>query len=289
MLFIASRFPLKSVFPATPCWCQTVRCLRPPTRQTVFETVFMRFANTKAPSKGQSAAKPTLTRKPPRASIPREVHPLVSEILDSERNQRALSLARDGKAMLFKASSHAGFLSAAWLGGVVCIGGGLLIIDMGLVEANDELPSFVPSSYRVSVIFLFALGCFSISKSFRLISSIEILPRNGKAMLLLNVRRNIPLPFIKPKPLVLHLSDVSLSRRMVAAIGQPVPDASSSGIASRIRTAPYRFFVGVRQFISSDRLAHLHVKGHSGTWKLDSNGLFPHGGRPLFSLVDFTT
>lgn len=265
-----------------------VRCLRPPTTHTVVETVSMRFAATKAPSKGQSASKPTLAKRAPGASILREVHPLASEILDSERNRRALGLARDGKAMLFKAPSHVGFMSAAWFGGVVCIGGGLLIIHMGLVEANDELPFFVPGVYRVVVFFLAALGSFSISRSFRLISSIEILPRNGKAMLLLNVRRNIPLPFIKPKTMALHLSDVSLGRKMVAAIGQPVPDASSLGMASRLSIMLFRFFAGVRQFVFSDGLAHLHVKGHSGTWKLDSKGLFVDGGRPLFSLVDFT-
>lgn len=289
MIFIASRLLLKPGFPATPCWHESIRCSRPLLRQTNSWTVTVRCATTKAPGKGQSASTPTLSKKPPHASIPSKIQPLASELREAERNEKALGLARGGKALLYKAPSYAGFTSMAWFAGAACIGSALVLAKMGMLGENQELPWFVPGTYRVVAVLLVALGCFSISRSFRLISSIEILARNDKAMLLLKVRPNIPLPFIKPKHMALHLSDVAFRHRMAAEIGQPVPDASSSGMARRISIALFRFFVGVRQFMNSDGLAHLYVNGYTGTWKLDVKGFFLDGGRPLFDLVKFTT
>lgn len=266
------------------------RCQNP---QNIFTTSASRLVTTDSSSlsKVPPVSKLGVPTKPSSIAVPRGLIPDASEIRETKRNQLAQNLIRNGKVLLFQAASHTGFMCMAWIGGVTCFAGTLMILNQRLYEANKELPWFVPSIYRVVAVFLVALSGWSISRSSRLISSIEILPGKDKARLLLKVRRNIPLPFIKPKKMTVHASDVSFQRRVVAALGRPPNDAANldkgfmTGIASGISATLYRFFAGSRQFILSDGIIKVSVKGHGGIWKLDANGLFLDGGGPLFELV----
>jgi hypothetical protein len=227
---------------------------------------------------------------------PRGLAPNASQVQDAQRNLMAHNLARSGNVTLFRAPSHAGFMCTGWLAGAVCFAGALIILNQRLYEQNKELSWIVPVAYRIVVIFLVALSGWSIIRSSRLLSSIEILPGPNKAKLLLRVRRNIPLPFIKPKALIVDTSDLSLGRGVIAAMERSVPDARSSGnldsgilsrIRKRISISLFRFFAGARQYIFSDGIIQVYVEGYSGAWKLDSKGHFLDGGVPFFHLVKF--
>ncbi len=235
-------------------------------------------------------------KKPSSAAVSRSLAPDAAEVQDARQNLLAQTLAQQGNVKLFQAASHTGFMCMAWIGGVICFGGTLIILNQRLYEENKELPWFVPGTYRIVAVCLVALGGWSIARSSRLISSIEILPGNDKARLLFKIRRNIPLPLIKPKEMIVHVSDVSFQRRVVAFMGRPPPNTGSwgnldkgfiIGIAGRISAALLRFFAGARQFIFSDGIIKVSMQGQGGIWKLDSNGLFHDGGRPLFEMVKF--
>lgn len=287
MFLRISRSPLKSVRPPTVCPHRPAIGKRSQNCQTIFETSASSFTSSKPPRNARHISNPTAPKKPSSAVITHRLPPTVSKVQDTQRNSLALSLVREGKLLLFKAPSHAGFISAAWTAGALCLGGALIISSQRLYEANPGLPWFVPGVYRIVAIFMVAFGTWAILRSSRLISSIEILPGKEKARLLFSIRRNIPLPFIKPKKMTLYASDITLERKVVTMMGQPPADAGSLGIARRISGTLFSFFAGSRQFFFSDGIVNVHVAGHKGTWKLDWNGLFLDGGRPLFQLVKF--
>jgi hypothetical protein len=297
-MFLRTSIPqLKSILPTPICCRRSALHIRSRNHQTVFSNLPSRPVTTKSSSSNvPPVSKPVVSRKPAPTAKPRSLAPDAAEVREAQRNRHVQKFARDGKVILFQAQSHAGFMFGAWVGGAVCFGGALLIVNLRLYEENKELSWFVPVAYRLAAIFLVAIGGWSVVRSSRLISSVEILRGNGKAQLVLNVRRNVPLPFIRTQKIIVPASDVILHRRMVAHMGRPPYDPSDLknlregfviGTASRVVAAFYRFFAGVRQFIFSDGLIQLAIQGRGGVWKLDSNGLFLDGGNPLFEAVGF--
>jgi hypothetical protein len=297
-MFLRISIPqLKSVLPTPVCCRRSALHIRGRKHQTTFANFPSRPVTTKSSSsKVPPVPNPAVPRKPAPTVKPHSLAPDAAEVRDAQRNRHVQNLAQNGKMMLFQAQSHAGFMFAAWVGGAICFGGALLIVNLRLYEENKELAWFVPVAYRLAAIFLVAIGGWSVVRSSRLISSVEILRGNGKAQLVLNIRRNVPLPFIRTQKMIVPASDVIFHRRMVAHMGRPPYDPSDLknlrkgfiiGIASRVIAAFYRFFAGVRQFIFSDGLIKLAIQGRGGLWKLDSNGLFLDGGKPLFEVVGF--
>jgi hypothetical protein len=270
------KVQLKSILSSRLCPYGSALPLRRPIVNASFATLPSRSAASKPPSKA-----------PPVQARPTTPPPNAAEMRERQRSLLAQKSIQDGQAMLFRAHSHTGYMSAAWIAGAMCLSGALLIFNLKLHEANNELHWLVPIAYRVSGVFLVMVGSWSILRSSRLVSSIEVLRRNGKAMLLFKVRRNIPLPFIKPKEMIVDASDVVLHRRMVLPMGPPPDLRSSTGIPSQILAAPHRFFAGTRQFILSDGIVKISVTGRGGLWKVDSNGWFLDGGNRLFELANF--
>ena len=239
------------------------------------------------------ASEQNVPEKPSVPAPPRRLAPQAFEVLAPQRNVSPEVLPPNGM-IAFRAVSQAGHMYMAWMSGMMCVGGVFVILYTKLHEANAELPWFVPMAYRMSIIVLVGMASWSILRSSRLLSSIEILPGKDQARLLFKIRRNIPLPLIKPKVLIVPASDVSLERRVVASMGSPVLNAGSMGsldgnivirIARHVAGAFSRFFVGARQFFFDDGIIYVHVKGHSGKWKLDSNGLLPDGDQLFLKIV----
>lgn len=111
-----------------------------------------------------------------------------------------------------------------------------------------------------------------------------------KPRLLLKVRRNLPLPFIPPKQMMVDLSDVAIDQRTIARMGTPYAEVSPEGDAivwawRRLQVGLYRFFNGVRQFWFFDGILRLQIRGKSGIWKLDTNGWLLEDGQALQELV----
>jgi hypothetical protein len=256
--------------------------------QRISETPSIRSRS--AASKVQLPSKRIPPKKPLSAATPRRLGPQASEARDTQHNLLAENLARDGKSVLFKAACQTGYMWSAWMPGVICICGVFLILSTNLYAENAELHWFVPVAYRMSAIVLVAIGSWSILRSSSLLSSIEILPGKDQARLLFKIRRNVPLPFIKPREIIASAADVTLERKIVTFIGSPILEASRLEtrdgnivirIARRISLAVSRFFAGARQFMVSEGIIYLHIKDHRGRLKLDANGLHPEGG-PLF-------
>ncbi len=294
MLFQTTRLHLMSIPPAPFCSPRSALRVLARGRGIPVTNLLSRAAATGSPRQLLPVPKPDVTNKPLSGVIQRSVAPRASDVRDDRLRLLANNLARDGKRTLFRAESHVGNMCAAWMGGILCLAGALTFLNEKVHEASKELPWFVPAAFRISAIFLVGMAGFAITRSARLISSIEILPGNDKARLVLNVRRNIPLPLIKPKKLIVLASDVTLQRKVVTPMGEQVQTTSRLEnsrksfileVARSISAALSRFFVGVRQFIFMDGIIWVSLKGRGGSWKLDSYGRFPEDGDRLMKLV----
>lgn len=292
MFLSASKIQLKSILPTAICSYRSALGTRGRKCQTIFRTFPARAVATKPLNNVSPAGKPVVLKKPPPTTTAGRLAPDATDVRDAHRNRLAQELAQNGNVLLYQAQSHVGFLFAAWVGGASCLGGALLILNLKLYEANKELPWFVPGAYRMTGVFLVAISVWSIARSSRLIYSIQLLAGNGNPRLLLKIRRNLPLPFVKPREMTVLTSDVTLKRRMVAPMGRPPQVANLdrgyiTSIPSRIGAALSRFFASARQFVFSDGIVKVSVEGRGGIWKLDSNGLFLDGGNRLWEVVKF--
>ncbi|KAF7510675.1 hypothetical protein GJ744_006041 [Endocarpon pusillum] len=284
----ATKPHLMSILPGPICSYRSALRMRARGCQKLFTTFPSRATATGSPRKVLSVPKPMS------GAVSHSVAPSASEVRDSRLSLLANNLARDGKATLFQAESHAGYMYAGWMGGLICLGGALLLLNEDVYDAKKELPWFVPGVFRVSAVLLIGFAGWAVARSARRISSIQILPGNDKARLVLNVRRNIPLPFIKPQRMTVLASDVTLQRKVVIPMGKQFQAAPSlrnpdqsfiRRVARSIGAALSRFFSGARQFICSDGIIWVSIKGRGGSWKLDGYGRFPENGDRLMKMV----
>lgn len=208
-------------------------------------------------------------------------------------NRRAERLVAEGRDILYTASSHYGYMYAGWFLGAMCFGGGFLMGQIGFYSAPEGLHWMVPMAYRFSTVFLAFLGGWAIARSSRRITSLQVRPGPEKPMITILVQRNTPIPFIKPRKIVVPLTDFQLGTRLVRPMGNPLDEATLREIysgnkprlARRFSMAMFRIFAGVRQYIFSDGLISVYLNGYNGVFRMDAHGHLRDDGQPLYELV----
>jgi hypothetical protein len=299
MFLRISRPHLKPII-LHPITCSPQSALRINGRlRTLLASFPSRAAATKSSGEVLTLRTPAVPPKPASNVPSRRLAPNAGEIQDARNNIWAKELSRSGPRLLFKVRSHAAFMCTGWIKGLLSFTCAFIMIDLRFWEQFpefEEAPRWTILVFRLSSIFLIVLGSWAITRASRRISSIEILPGSDQPRLIINVRRNIPLPYIKPRRLNVLASDVTIHRRLVIPFTpiEKAPDESSltksdkgviRGIARSISTMLYSIFAGVRQFIYLDGVASLSIKGYGGTWKLDIYGQFLDGGKPLYKIL----
>jgi hypothetical protein len=288
-----SRPRLQSII-QYPITCSPQLALRVNGRfRTLLAPFPSRTAVTKSSGKVQTLRTPVVPPKPASNVPSRRLAPNAVEVQDARNNFWAKELSRSGSTLLYQARSHAGFMFASWTAGLMCFASAIYIINQRFYEDNEGLPRWVPFAYRITACFWIGIGSFAITRAHRRISSIDILPGNNQARLIINVRRNIPLPYIRPRRLNVLASDVTLHRRLVIPMGKVLDGSSLTKsdkgfvlrIARSISTILYNFFDGVRQFLFSDGMIALSIEGYGGTWKLDIYGQCPDNAKPLHEVI----
>jgi hypothetical protein len=165
---------------------------------------------------------------------------------------------------------------------------------MDSLEKSTELPWWVFLVNRFVAVFLVGAAGIIYLRASKLITSMELVPGKDRVRVLLKVRRNVPLPFIAPRRVVVDIPDVTIERKVVAPMelrDEEIKECIAKGIqlrlSKRIRLAIYRFFAGAKQFFDSSGIIYLYIKGQKGTWKLSAYGNIVEGGRPFHGLFEF--
>lgn len=255
--------------------------------QTIYRAI-------RSPGFTQLRPKSTTFRNSAEPKSPPRIAPTISEVQDEKRQLLALRLIQDGKSVLWKAPSHSGFAIAGFVTGTFCLTCGLLTVVMDAAEDYTDLPWYVPVTARFGVVIVLGGAGVAFLRTSRLISSVELVRVKDRARIMFKVRRNIPLPFIPPRRLVVDFSDVIVQRRLVVLMdwsGRKIQEKWASGVqlrlAERIKLMLFHFYASTKQFFDSSGLIYLYIKGRKGFWKLSAYGLALDGGQPFHELVEF--
>jgi hypothetical protein len=252
----------------------------------------------KGSAKGSSKLLPNTqaTRLPAQAELPSA--PNARTARNIQKQNLARYLHDSGETLLYKAPSHAGFLTATFLSGSLCLIGAVATSSTELWKAQEGLPWWVNTANRLGIICFAFLGGWIVLRATRHITSIKLMLKDDRVKMLVTVRRMIPLPFVPSKKLVTDPVDFILPSRMVAQLAIPtwldsqgteISGSLPSRIVKRISLALWTFFAGMRKVFTHEGFLDVTINGTNGFWKLDTAGDFANGGRNLLNIVSYET
>jgi hypothetical protein len=239
---------------------------------------------------------PRATKLPRQPDLPTASNAQTAQNLQKEN--LAKYLFNSGETLLYQAPSHAGFLTATFLTGTMCLAGAALTSSTELWKAQAGLPWWINTANRLGIMCFAFLGGWIVLRATRHITSIKLLLRDDKVRMLVTVRRMIPLPFVPSKKIVTNPVDFVLPSRMVAQLAIPRwlinQDPEITGplplrIVKRISLMLWTYFTGMRKVFTHEGFLDVKINGTKGVWKLDAAGDFANGGRSLFNIVSFET
>jgi hypothetical protein len=238
--------------------------------------------------------KPRATKLPRKTELPNVSNAQTAQNLQKEN--LAKCLFESGETLLYQAPSHAGFLTATFLTGTMCLIGAVATSSTELWKPQAGLPLWINAANRLGIICFAFLGGWIVLRATRHITSIKLLLRDDKVKMLVTVRRMIPIPFVPSKKIITNPVDFILPSRMVAQLAIPTwldnqgPEITgrfSSRIVKRISLALWTFFAGMRKVFTHEGFLDVTINGNKGLWKLDTAGKFASGGRNLLDIVNY--
>jgi hypothetical protein len=255
-------------------------------------------------SSGQTAIKgskkilqiPRATKSPRPPELPSISNAQTAQNLYKENLARVL--LDSGETILYQAPSHAGFLTATFVTGTMCLAGAVLTSSTELWKAQAGLPWWINTANRLGIMCFAVLGGWIVLRAARHITSIKLMLRDDKVKMLVTVRRTIPLPFVPSKTIVIRPVDFVLPSRMVTQLSVPKwldnQDHDITGplplrIIKRISLMLWTYFAGMRKVFTHEGFLDVKINGTRGVWKLDTAGHFASGGRNLLDIVSFET
>jgi len=250
----------------------------------------------KGPAKGsqQLPPKTRATRLLAQAELPSVSNARTAQNIQKQNLARCLY--DSGETLLYKAPSHAGFLTATFLSGSMCLIGAVATSSTELWKQQAGLPWWINTANRLGIICFAFLGGWIVLRATRHITSIKLMLKDDRVKMLVTVRRMIPLPFVPSKKLVTDPVDFILPSRMVAQLAIPkwldnqgteFSGSLSSRIVKHISLTLWTYFAGMRKVFTHEGFLDVTINGTKGLWKLDTAGDFASGGRNLLNLVSF--
>jgi hypothetical protein len=261
-------------------------------------------ANAAKPSGSISHKTPKGSKKvlpiPQATKLPRQPELPTASNAQTAQNLQKENLAKylfdSGETLLYKAPSHAGFLTATFLTGTMCLFGAVATSSTELWKAQAGLPWWINTANRLGIMCFAFLGGWIVLRATRHITSIKLMRKDDRVRMLVTVRRMIPLPFVPPKQIVTNPVDFVLPSRMVAQLSIPrwldIQGPEIMGplplrIIKRISLALWTFFAGMRKVFTHEGFLDVTIKGTKGVWKLDTAGEFASGGWRLLDIVTY--
>lgn len=170
------------------------------------------------------------------------------------------------------------------------------MIANGFWKPQPGLPFFVPIANRLSMAAMTFIGGWIILRASRHITSIRLLKQDGVVKMLLTVRRTVPLPFVKPRKIVIDPFDFVIPSRMVEQLKTPVwaetqHDGTGNSPTKTVRSGfsfsrwAWNVFAGFRKVFTHEGFLDVTLNGRDGKWKLDTAGEFANGGQYLLDIV----
>ena len=219
-----------------------------------------------------------ITRTPVRqiklpARAPHTVQQQGLSPLHRRKQHLANQLLDQGKTTLYQAPSQIGLLAASWLAG------GSLIACAAFVRSDiydgvssrpglSKLQSWIIGvGYPVGMAGFLVVGCVFIWRFSGLVKAIELVPRNGDAMLRVSIRRLIPIT--KPRQYECAPYQLKLSQGWL----QSTLFASKQGTASGLSAAIQRVQASVGTWIWKESMVEANLPERQTGCQIDARAM----------------
>jgi hypothetical protein len=199
-------------------------------------------------------------------------------------------LLDSGQTLLYRAPSHTGIFLASFLGCGGMVFGALVTFDNKQWRRQPGLPWWSTFANITGIMAMGGLSAFCYWRGARLISSISVTARTADEVpvLLVKVRRYVPLPFVPPREIVVDPAKFVLPRDMVSQIGVPrwareeSTDKSRSLLVQmikRVQRSTFDVFAGMRKMLTREGIVRVSMTCRRATVVFSSVALtFPCSG-----------
>ncbi|RMZ92291.1 hypothetical protein DV736_g460, partial [Chaetothyriales sp. CBS 134916] len=226
----------------------------------------------------------------PSQSIPRPTRAAESAQGTPSRQQyRVNEMYSRGVRNVYTSPSHVGMLSFSWLLGTMCLAEVALMGTQGHWDMGDQMTGWqkqvTEAGNRLGLIFFGVVGWYCLFKYSGLVRSIDLVKKNGNALVSLKVRRFMPL--WKPREIILAASDISLPPYWLHELDELSLDSGDVRRRGSFNLGKIMWiaFVRFRAWVFRYGIVDLRYNDESKRVLLDLGGHFSNRGADLWELT----
>ncbi|RMD43118.1 hypothetical protein DV735_g1978, partial [Chaetothyriales sp. CBS 134920] len=226
----------------------------------------------------------------PSRTIPTPVRAAESAQGSNRRQQyRANEMYSRGVRNVYTSPSHVGMLGFSWFVGTVCLAEVALMGTQGHWDMGDQMTGWqkqvTEAGNRLGLIFFGFVGWYCLIKYTGLVRSIDLVKKNGNALVSMKVRRFVPL--LKPREIILPASDISLPPYWLHELDELTLDSGDVRRrgAFHFGKIMWTIFVRFRAWVFRYGVVDLRYNDESKRVLLDLGGQFSNRGADLWELT----
>lgn len=220
---------------------------------------------------------PTTPRNPPRNSQP----PLNYKFMG--RRPEGLGkfeqkVVQAGRVLLFEAPSHSAYILGAYGVSAFCFAYAAINSSMNIGQNH---PTWLKGAYISMCVVMSTLGTVFFARTGKLVKTITAVSSADGVKLLVDVRSMIP--FRKPYTIqstprqLIFARKLAVDPRRTTPDGQlrPTPKMQVSFFKQPLKAMNYHLFeifLSFRRIFSQEDMILVELDGHSGSYRMDSNG-----------------
>ncbi|RMZ86165.1 hypothetical protein DV737_g95, partial [Chaetothyriales sp. CBS 132003] len=234
----------------------------------------------------RSSSKPLASRS---MLSPTRAAEAAQEAAPRRQQYRVNEMYSRGVRNIYTSPSHVGMLGFSWFVGTMCLAEVALVGTQGHWDMGEQMTGWqkqvTEAGNRLGLIFFGLVGWYCLIKYSGLVRSIDLVKKNGNALVSLKVRRFVPL--WKPREIILPASDISLPPYWLHELDEL--SLESGDVRRRggfnLGKIMWTAFVRFRAWVFRYGVVDLRYHDESKRVLLDLGGHFSNRGADLWELT----
>lgn len=193
--------------------------------------------------------------------------------------------AKEGNLVLFKSPSHRSYIIGAYSLAAFCFGYTVYNSNIVFRDPIRPVPMWYQGLFGGICVVMSVMGTVFLSKTGRLVKSVNAIYSNGRTRLRFSIRSMIP--FRKPYEFDALPRQIAFSRRLVVSpeflkrtqqpeAAQGAKPSSEWEVmkapAKKISVTLWKIFTNIRKLFTQEDFILLEVEGQQGVFRMDSSG-----------------
>ncbi|RMJ24347.1 hypothetical protein PHISP_04785 [Aspergillus sp. HF37] len=208
-------------------------------------------------------------------------------------------VAKEGNVLLFQAPSHTGYRFGAYCLSGFCFAYAAYNSNAIFRNSSSPLPRWMQACVGTVSILMGVMGTVILLRTARLVKTINAFWSNGQTHVRFTVRSMIPsrkvVIDVEPRQIAVARRLVVSPESMTAVQSAEMEHTSQASKPSFFRNpakgisiAFWHLFRTIRQLFTEEDFINLKLQGHSGDFRMDSNGFVSQHFLSIGSLVTYT-